>query len=266
MGEITTIIFLQIIAETFPISSSGHLVLAFYIFGCYKPCFAHNFYRLLSDRDLMYALHIPTVIILICLYAKRCMGGVRKFLYSNVILKIIAYTLVADSISTIFIIGLKQTYDFFPLWIGFIITACLLYSTQWAPSKLKRLTFYDYLILGLVQGVSAVPGISRLGSVYVAGRWLGLSGKKSFDVSWQLAFPLMLAAGLMGYVRLINVQCAEISIRFEHCIALLCAMGVSCVGFLVTYRMACRNVWWIWSLYMLIPIIISWIMWMGYCF
>jgi len=53
------------------------------------------------------------------------------------------------------------------------------------------------LLIGLVQAVAILPGISRSGSTIVAGYFLGLKREAAARFSFLLAVPVMLGAGLV---------------------------------------------------------------------
>jgi undecaprenyl-diphosphatase len=60
----------------------------------------------------------------------------------------------------------------------------------------KRLNLTDALVVGLVQCVSLVPGVSRSGATISAGLFRGLDRVTATRLSFFLSIPALLAAGL----------------------------------------------------------------------
>ncbi len=54
------------------------------------------------------------------------------------------------------------------------------------------------LILGIVQGIALLPGVSRFAVVYASARWLGLPQPKAFEITWLVQWPLIFAACLQS--------------------------------------------------------------------
>jgi undecaprenyl-diphosphatase len=60
----------------------------------------------------------------------------------------------------------------------------------------KQLTLRDAVVVGLVQVVSLVPGVSRSGATISTGLFLGLDRVAATRLSFFLSIPALLAAGL----------------------------------------------------------------------
>ena len=59
------------------------------------------------------------------------------------------------------------------------------------------MTFADALVIGLVQGVAMLPGVSRSGSTTAAGMICGLKKSYAMQFSFIMAIPTILAANLL---------------------------------------------------------------------
>src|SRR3954452_16427464 len=59
----------------------------------------------------------------------------------------------------------------------------------------KQLTLRDVVVVGLVQGVALVPGVSRSGATISAGLFAGLDRVAATRISFFLSIPALLAAG-----------------------------------------------------------------------
>jgi undecaprenyl-diphosphatase len=59
---------------------------------------------------------------------------------------------------------------------------------------MSSLTVYKVILIGLAQGVAAIPGISRSGMTLSVGRLLGTSRETVFTYSLMLSVPTILGA------------------------------------------------------------------------
>ncbi len=250
------LIVMQIIFESFPISSSGHCFLLEHMFiNCQLPS-QYNHLR----SYIMYALHIPTALVIMLYFFKEW-----SFPFKHVercwpiILKIILYTASADLI-TLSLYILKQSVEVhMPLSIGFIVTALSLYSLRWCKDvELQPWSLSKAIILGLVQSIAFLPGISRLGITFVAARWMSISSRRAFQIALLIQFPLIIISSSYAlyilspiYSELLNM----ISLSVMLGAGVIAYIGISLVGYMVKW-----HIMWLWSIYMLIPIIIS-ILW-----
>jgi undecaprenyl-diphosphatase len=76
-------------------------------------------------------------------------------------------------------------------------------AVMWAAERVatqergeKQLTLRDAVVVGLVQIVSLVPGVSRSGATISAGLFLGLDRVAATRLSFFLSIPALLAAGI----------------------------------------------------------------------
>jgi undecaprenyl-diphosphatase len=235
--------FLQIILESLPISSSGHLLLMQKILHWPE-----------LGRATEYLLHTPTIIILITYFRAVWFPLLMQFTrYYKTIGHMIALTGIADCITALLYLGIQWMAVPFPLWLGFAITAALLFSLYYVPQQRQTLTFTKACILGCVQGVAALPGISRLASTYVAGRWLGLAPHKSFGVSCMLQFPLICAGFLYGSMKQYQGETGSVEFNFTFFVVITSATIISYMLLAWVQRCMERNTLWKFGWYMLMP-------------
>lgn len=194
-------IFFQIVGESFPISSSGHLLFLENVYYFLFPNEIKQTFPLCFD----YILHIPTVIIVGMYFWRRFFTYVRYLFTSPYVLApIIRAVSITDGITACCYI-VKEYVAHFPLWCGFGITAGALYSLRYisehdSKNSFEQLSIQQILIIALAQCASLLPGVSRFGLTFVAGRWQGLSNNESFFYSFLIALPLFGAAGLQGII------------------------------------------------------------------
>jgi undecaprenyl-diphosphatase len=71
---------------------------------------------------------------------------------------------------------------------------------------LDRLSWLDALVMGLMQALAIVPGISRSGATLAGGRALGLSRPAAARYSFLMSVPVMLGAGAVALNDLLAIQ------------------------------------------------------------
>lgn len=238
---------LQIILESLPISSSGHLALFQKIMGWEE-----------LPTSFEYVLHGPTIIVLMVYFRTTWVSLMKhSWRFRYLIAHMIFLAAMADVVTALVYGCMKLVSPQFPLWLGFFITACMLFSLRGLDYKKKRVTYKKALILGFVQGIAGLPGISRLACTYVTGVWLGLSPRKSFYFSCMIQFPLICAGFLYG---LWNVQGTAYTEFFWQSYFVITLIGGACVAYaLLWWVQRCMQTdnLWKFGCYMLVPLCLA---------
>jgi undecaprenyl-diphosphatase len=177
-------VVLQIILESLPISSSGHLKM----FGFSLP---DSIDRLTSG---------VTIIVLLIYFYKDIIYWLKEsVIHPRKILSFLMLLYMATSVTVFLYSCIQLIIPVFPIWIGFFITACSLFSLVWRIDQRRNIiTYRSFFILGFVQGIASLPGVSRLATTYVAATWLGFEPAIAFRLSCALQVPLFLAGFLEG--------------------------------------------------------------------
>lgn len=273
----------QIVVESFPISSSGHVALVsllankwFNIANLSLPDFLDN---ILHGTALIAILivffkdwGVPVKKLLqACvqfLFKKKPLSFAQKRLFA-VFFKIIGLVLVTDIITSIFYFVIKIKFKSFSgylgqsglspefLLAGFVITMLLLFSLKLREklvnAPVEAFNFKKAVILGAVQGCALLPGISRFASTYVAGCWLNLRPARAFQISFLIHLPLIIAAFLfLGVKDLPEITGFTGTGLLIMLIAAICAI----FALKLCYKLAVKDKLWWFGYYMLIPIII----------
>jgi len=177
---------LQGLTEFLPVSSSGHLVIAQKLLGFSEPPIIF---------DVL--LHIGSLMAVLVFFNKQ---------FLKIKLKIIWLIIIGTFPAVLVGLFLNKYIDFiFNSWsmvgYSFIITAVFLFSTvlikQANKKNLTTINWLDSLIIGFMQAVAILPGISRSGSTVVAGLWRKLSRETAFMYSFYLAVPAILGASVL---------------------------------------------------------------------
>lgn len=260
----------QIVLESFPVSSSGHCLLLQNFFSDFfssKLSDGHGMcvvtVKTFFNNELVtHFLHGPTVFVLAFFFFNQW----KKFLlhpfkYRYVLLKLALFVMLADIATAMFYFIFKVfDFSFFPVWAGFLLSACVLFSLCFIKDKQQKvITWKTAVILGLVQGVAFLPGVSRLGIVFVVSRWLGLSRKKSFEISFLIFWPLIAVA----FLNSITIRALYADLCVWHVLFNVRTIFVFAVASVVAF-FALWFVWWlvqkkkmwIFSVYLLLPIVV----------
>ena len=186
----------QGITEFLPVSSSGHLVLFQKMFRIQEP-------TMLFDV----VLHIGTLIPVFIIFWDKIFELIKKPFQKYSYLIIIA-TLPAVFVALLFndkIENLFESGKF--LSLAFIITGLiLLYADSVKNGKKddKNIKYADSLVIGLMQAVAIIPGVSRSGSTISASLACGLKKETAAKFSFLLSIPAILGAAVLQIKNVIS--------------------------------------------------------------
>lgn len=202
---------IQGLTEFLPVSSSGHLVLFQNLFGLKEPELLFDIclhvgtlaaVMIVFYRDI---LEILTALVQIP-WRMRSAGGFIRLCQIDPAMRM-ALLIVIGSIPTA-IIGLlfKEITDQLfgsTLIVGgmLIITGTLLWLTRRIRGEgrpVATTTLKDALIIGIVQGLAILPGISRSGSTISTALFLGVDRKLAGRYSFLLSIPAIVGALVLG--------------------------------------------------------------------
>ena len=185
---------LQGLGEFLPISSSGHLLLGRMLLGLTideSPA-----YKML---DIL--LHVGTLIPVIIAFWKDWWAILKNpFKSKTLLLLFIASmpTLVFKVVFDGFITGCDTGWF---LGVSFLLTAVFLMVSEYVSSKMKSKTdkpgFLHAIMMGCMQGVALLPGISRSGSTLAGGLLSGLDRKSAAKFSFMMSAPAIAGALLL---------------------------------------------------------------------
>ncbi|MFK7990378.1 MAG: undecaprenyl-diphosphate phosphatase [Sandaracinaceae bacterium] len=82
--------------------------------------------------------------------------------------------------------------------LGLLVSAVAVLSTRRGGGERSVLPLPKALLVGVVQGIAVLPGISRSGSTIAVAMLLGLSGPAAFRFSFLLSLPAVAGATLLS--------------------------------------------------------------------
>ncbi|MGD9823156.1 undecaprenyl-diphosphate phosphatase [Desulfobacter sp.] len=202
---------LQGLTEFLPVSSSGHLVLG-------------QIYFNITECGLVFdaSVHMGTLVAVFIVYFKDIQGILKSLVYyagtrnpsgheTNLAL---AAAIIIGSVPTAIIgFALKHFEDILftsSLLVGamLLVTGCLLWVSRryYKIEQGEHLTISRAVIIGIVQGLAVIPGISRSGSTIATGLFIGLDRKTAARFSFLLSIPAILGAQVISIKDMIESQ------------------------------------------------------------
>jgi len=263
MLSLLLFISIQLLSESFPVSSSGHVALALRIFFSEKSVFSSSLSAVLHAPELILWSTVPTMCVVALFFMKEWWFLLRHFSGTwRMVGKLIGYMLCSNTITALFYFFM-HTYNLpIPLWVGFGVTGAMLFSLRMCVSNThESLTAKRAVLLGIVQGVALLPGVSRFASVFVASRWMGIDARRSFNISWMLQWPLAAGISLLSVYQYMKHPTHWVLLDLT---TFMIIGGVSIAAFVGLYGMywlSQRGMLWIMSLYMILPLIASFFCW-----
>lgn len=227
---------IQGIAEFLPISSSGHLNLAQYFLSI-KPSLTLDIF-----------LNTATFISVLFFFRKQIPYFIKNLPY--IIISTIPAGLVGflfkDNIESIF-----ANIKWLPLF--FLVTSIFVFSTKFISNKSEKLDWKKALIIGLIQAVAILPGVSRAGSTIFIALLLGLSPQNAFNYSFCLFIPASLGALVLSYKDIQNFNLSDPKYTISFIVTII--IGILALSLL--RRLVTSNKLWIFSIYTFIITIIT---------
>ena len=176
------------ISEFLPISSTGHLILASRLLNIPQTEFVKTF---------EISIQFGAILAVVFLYGKRLLIDFKT-------LKRVIWVFIPTASLGFLLYGVIKSFLLGNLVVtiwALIIGGVLILFLE-GNQKITELSLKKSLLLGIIQALSVIPGVSRSGSTIFGGMLLGLSRKEATELSFMVALPLMTAA--TGYDLLKN--------------------------------------------------------------
>jgi len=255
----------QIVLESLPISSSGHIKLLEKLVPGFHDVVSVACVNGLDSctqlyEQMMHFLHGPTLIVLAVVFFNSWFFLVVHLQRIwRLVFKLGMLTLCADVITALWYGTFAYVgVDWFPLALGFFITLLLLASLYRCPQNKFRFNYIiTYMILGCIQGIALLPGISRFASTFVAARWLGFRAQRALEVSFLIQVPLIFAAFARSLVSLSNYHVWHFMFALQPLLAMIFATVISCLVLWWIKRVVINHRLWLFAWYMIIPLVIA---------
>ncbi|HRF28894.1 MAG TPA: undecaprenyl-diphosphate phosphatase [Candidatus Saccharibacteria bacterium] len=216
----------QGLTEFIPVSSSGHLVLAQWLFSGS------------ADHLLIQALDFGTLAALLIYFWPKLVDLFRRVFYEK------DYRLARNILITSIPAGLlgllladfiqSSTVLLTPLVVALMLASVgvLMVVVDKLPKKSAKETGTDLspkraLIIGVAQAFALIPGVSRSGSTILASRIMGLAPKAAAEYSFMVSIPIMF--GLIGKLLLKSSDRAYLAAHLDMVIIANIAAFISAI-------------------------------------
>lgn len=177
------------LTEFLPISSTFHLILASTILGIPQTDFVKLFSVFIQAGAILAVLFIY---------------GRELITEKELIKKVLVSFIPTATIGLVLYKIIKQVFfESVPLMVGaFVLVGILFFVVEYAVKRrklrlsksMKELTYRDAFLVGLIQALAVVPGVSRAGAVIVGSMFLKFRRDQAAKYSFLLAVPTILAA------------------------------------------------------------------------
>ena len=178
------------ITEFLPISSTGHMILASSLMHIQEEEFVKTF---------EISIQLGAIMAIVLMYAKRFLQGFSIYVKLGIafiptaIVGFLAYSFIKTYLFNPIIVALS-------LIIGGIVLILIdkfIVNKKSETDVLENISYKNAFLIGLIQCVSMIPGVSRAAATIVGGVFNGLDKKQATEFSFLLAVPTMIAAS--GY-------------------------------------------------------------------
>lgn len=192
---------IQGLTEFLPVSSSGHLVFFHYFSG----------FDFVDDLSFDVVLHLGTLVALVIFFYADILRYLSAFFRSFVKWELrsdfnqrLAWYLFVATIPALVIgyffesaVNLMFRSPVSVAWVLIVFGLVLYLADQYLHKvrSLNQLTWPAALVIGLLQTLAFIPGVSRSGITIVAGLTQKLKRQDAARFSFLLAIPAVLAAG-----------------------------------------------------------------------
>jgi len=198
---------IQGLTEFFPVSSSGHLVIFQQMMGLKEPVLMFDISVHVGTLAAIVLYYFNDIIrifkSLIRLASCRLRGQDGNFSSAEISDAHMAWLIVVGSLPTAVIgFGFHMISDVLfssltLVGISLMITGGILLGTRWVnqgKDSVSDFSIKKVLLIGIIQGLAIMPGISRSGSTISAGLFLGVNRETAIRYSFLLSIPAILGA------------------------------------------------------------------------
>lgn len=239
--EAVLIGLIQGITEFLPISSDGHLVLIPSLFHLPAP-----------NLNLISIVHQGTLLAILTYFYKdlweivvavlKGLKEKRPFATPN---SRLGWYIAVGTIPAVVVgLGFKDFFETtftdprIAAFCLFITAVLLIVGEQLRSGKksLEQMTWTDAILVGCLQVIALLPGVSRSGSTIATGLWRGFDRATAGRFSFLLGVPAILGAGLLALVDLaeVGVAAGELPI-YVVAFVVSAVSGYACIHFLLTW-------------------------------
>jgi len=212
---------IQGLTEFLPVSSSGHLNILNRLIPIDASIFSY-----------IILLHAATLCAVVIFFWKKIVSLLRQ---RGFLLNLIIITLITGGIGLFIkhLLGENMEHKYV-VTSCLLINALILFAAKKAAGKRTstEMNWKDCSLLGLMQGIAVLPGISRSGITIVTALQRGFSPEDAFNMSFIMAIPAILGAFVLE-----AKEIQSLSMNATHiAIGAICAFIVGLLTLLIVQK------------------------------
>ena len=193
--EILILSIVQGISEFLPVSSSAHLIIFSNIINFSNNSFIFDV-----------GLHLGSLLAILFYFRKELLNILNdKKLFNLLLIGSIPLILFGYIFYTTGIINSFRNLKIIA-WTTLIFGLLMYFSDTFKIKKKieKDLTIKNILIIGVMQILAIIPGVSRSGITITAGRFLNVDRYDSTKISFYLSIPALMGASVLSLKDAVN--------------------------------------------------------------
>jgi len=250
MFEIIFLGAIQGITEFLPISSSAHLSVFQILFG----------FENMLGYDVI--LHMATLLAVLFFFKKdiislvvEWLNGFLKLEYRKSIGWRYGWIVLCGNVITAAIaLPMKEYVEKAKetpiiIAIGLLLTSLMLWLLWYMGKKFKEseISLKSGLLVGLIQGIAVMPGISRSGSTIFMGRLAGLSPEEAFRFSFLMSVPAIVGATFLEILDMFKI--GEVTLPPYWWAGAFLAFSLGLLSLILLRKFVISGRWRIFSIY-----------------
>lgn len=180
------------LTEFLPISSTAHLLITGEILKISQTDFFKTF---------VIAIQLGAILAVVFLYWKKVLSNIN--LFKKIVVAFIPTAIVGFLLYKIIKNFLFENFTTiaWALIVGGIVILLFeffqkdkIQEKELTNEKLENISYKKSFLIGLIQSLAVIPGVSRSGATIIGGMSLGVSRKNIVEFSFLLAIPTIFAA------------------------------------------------------------------------
>ncbi len=244
----------QGLTEFLPVSSSGHLLFFEQVFGITENTMLLNLF-----------LHLATLLAVVIVYRKIIWNLLKKPFqpYTFKLLLATIFSVILAFIYKFLNIENLETkiYPFAFLLTSILLLVCHLYQKNAVVFKQKEISYKNAMLVGLVQGIAVVPGLSRSGSTISSLILTGNDEKKASEFSFLLSIPIIVGGFVLELTQIdkSSLILQNFSIK-SYIFAFLLTFAVSMIALKLTIKFLKKQKFIIFSFYTFLMFVVTFVL------
>lgn len=221
--EVLLLSFIEGLTEFIPVSSTGHLIITNAVINIPPSDFSKAF-------DVI--IQFGAILAVVYLYREKLKWNPR--FYRNVMLAFIPTGVLGFLLKSKIDVLLESTATVaVSLIVGGVF---LILVDSWFKNQPEReLNAKSSLLIGLIQSVAMIPGVSRSAATIVGGQFCGLRREQAAEFSFILAIPTLGAATAYKLWKIRHIIDSAQSLQLCLGIFLSFVFAVMAIKFFVTF-------------------------------